>query len=97
MNDNLPVNTLRIPTNEQYAYIEIEFFGTPEDAISEYNRLTKLVKGGTELPRAQFNEILEKMIKGESVGNSVETWEGMSQFQQDVCKQIKLAHTRINR
>jgi len=36
---------LRIPTKEQYAYIEVEFSGTPEEAFAEYQRLTDLVQG----------------------------------------------------
>lgn len=36
---------LRVPTKEQYAYIESEFEGTPEEAVAEYRRLTDLVQG----------------------------------------------------
>lgn len=36
---------LRVPTKEQYAYIESEFDGTLEEAVAEYRRLTALVQG----------------------------------------------------
>lgn len=40
---------LRVPTQEQYAYIEAEYEGSPEEAVAEYKRLTQLVhaKQGT--------------------------------------------------
>ncbi len=42
------MHTLRIPTKEQYAYIEFTVDGTPEEAHAEYQRLTRLVQGKTE-------------------------------------------------
>lgn len=37
-------HVLRIPTQEQYAYVESEFEGTVEEALAEYTRITNLVK-----------------------------------------------------
>ena len=38
--------SLRIPTNEQFAFIEAEFEGDSEGAVDAYNTLTRLVKVG---------------------------------------------------
>ena len=40
------LHTLRIPTKEQYAYIEVQYEGTSEQAYAEYLRLTGLVQNG---------------------------------------------------
>jgi len=39
------MNILRIPTKEQYAYIEVQFEGSADEALEEYRRLTDLVNG----------------------------------------------------
>lgn len=39
------MNTLRIPTKEQYAYVEVQYDGTPDEAIVEYRRLTEIIQG----------------------------------------------------
>jgi hypothetical protein len=63
---------LRIPTNEQYAYIEHEFEGSADEAVEEYQRLTQLVKGGSGLPEKEFNGILDHYLSGEPfVGDEI--------------------------
>lgn len=47
-------HTLRIPTKEQYAYIEVAFEGTPDEALVEYRRLTDLVQG----VKGDFKEVV---------------------------------------
>lgn len=39
--------TLRIPTKEQYAYIEAEYEGDADGAVAAYQELTRAVQGGT--------------------------------------------------
>lgn len=47
-------NILRIPT-DPYAYVEVEFEGTPDEAIAEYQRL---YKGLQAVPEGAFQEVL---------------------------------------
>ena len=49
--------TLRIPTAEQYAYIEVEVEDTPEQIVELYQRFTALVKNG-----AGKKELLDSVI-----------------------------------
>lgn len=51
-------NILRIPTKEQYAYIETEFEGTPDEAVVEYLRLTSLVQGGAGVGMKALAQII---------------------------------------
>ena len=39
------MNTLRIPTKEAYAYMEVQYDGSPDEAFAEYKRLTDLIQG----------------------------------------------------
>lgn len=59
----MTTHELRVPTEEQYAYINFQFEGTSEDAIDEYRRLTELVKGGTGWSEKDFNTFMENMIE----------------------------------
>lgn len=57
---------LRIPTQEQYAYITVFFEGTPEEAFEEYKRLTALVKAEdvAGLPPADWRELIDAYLIG---------------------------------
>lgn len=59
---------LRVPTAEQYAYIEAEFDGSPEEAFAEYQRLTALVQGKQEGGFTEF-----KTFTGETILYNNET------------------------
>lgn len=53
---------LRVPTLDQYAYIEAEVEGTIEEVFAEYQHLTETVKGGTGLPDKDFNRVLDRYL-----------------------------------
>lgn len=64
--------TLRIPT-EMYAYIEVEIEkDTAEEVIEEYNRITRLYKGGVGLTDKQFNAVLDEYLSTGSIRNGSE-------------------------
>ncbi len=81
-------NTLRIPT-DMYAYIEVEYVGTPEEAIEEYKRLTQLVKGGAGMPRKDFTAILDAVLSKGTRPMTPDEWESMSPEQQNIFGEIK--------
>lgn len=58
--------TLRVPTNEQFAFIELEtVVGSPEEAEAIYNHATALFKpmvGGVGLDTKDWNRIVDDYI-----------------------------------
>lgn len=71
--------TLRIPTDEQYAYVEIDVTGTPSEILEQYNTLTGLVKANDGLPVKEWNAIVDAYLLGN--GMTVDGHEGMGKAQ----------------
>ena len=90
---------IRIPTKDPYAYLEVEFLGTTDDALDEYNRLTSLIKGesGAGLERKQFNDMLDLYLAGEPIPDGTELWAQMNGVQQAVFQEIKKSKARTNK
>lgn len=86
-------STLRIPTTESYAYIEVEFEGTDEEIITKYREFTKTVQGGFGLEEKEFNRVLDSYIP---VGGSMrpDEYEAMSPSQQELIQTIKRSKKR---
>lgn len=60
--------TLRVPTAEQYAYIELHVEDTPEGILEAYNRITGLVKAQENgLPQKEWNELLDNYLLGKGI------------------------------
>lgn len=57
-------HTLRIPAKEQYAYYEFQVEGTPEEAMTEYRRLTDLVHGVGGVGIAKLAELVIELVRG---------------------------------
>jgi hypothetical protein len=87
---------LRIPTTEQYAYINVQFEGTAEEAFDEYQRLTKLVKGGAGLERKEFIRILDEYLTTKQLTGDPGMLEQMSEDQRLVINEIKKSFARNN-
>lgn len=87
--------TLRLPTQDQYAFIEIEAEVTSiEDAVVAYADAMRLIKGNAEgLPDKEFNSFLDQYLTDNS-GN-LEIYTKMSLTQQHVIQEIKKALKRI--
>lgn len=84
---------LRIPTTDQYAYIEVEFEGTAEDTIQAYNEFTNLVKPQEGLPSKDFNKILDAYLNG--TGIPADVYMSMGDDQKMVIQEIKKSLKRI--
>lgn len=60
--------TLRVPTAEPYAYIELHVEDTPEGILEAYNLITGLVKAQENgLPQKEWNELLDNYILGKGM------------------------------
>lgn len=88
--------TLRIPTTEQYAYIEAELDGsyTSAEVIDEYRQLTKLVQGGFGLDDKAWRILVDKYMLGGKM--TVEEGEQMSKEQAWFIKTFDNAVARQN-
>lgn len=74
--------TLRLPTSDQYAYIEVEIDADSiEGAVAEYKRSMSLVRGGEGIPEAEFREFLDNQALGNGK-NHIDTYNKMSPEQQ---------------
>jgi hypothetical protein len=83
---------LRIPTLEPYAYINIEFEGTAEEALAEYKRITALVKGEPEgfgLTDKEFNAVIDELLTKGSITGDPGMLEQMTKEQSSTIQSIK--------
>lgn len=86
--------TLRVPTADPYAYIELEQqVESAEAAVEAYNEVTQLVKGGNGLPEKEWRNFLDNMLLGES--NLVDTYEQTNQEQRKIINEVKKALKRL--
>jgi hypothetical protein len=90
-------NTLRIPTNDQYGFIEVQFEGTPDEAYEEYRRLVALVKGGGGLERKEFIAILDEYLTTKKLSGDPGVLSQMNDDQQLVIQEIKKSYARANK
>lgn len=84
---------LRIPTQEQFAFIEVSCEGTPEFIVESYHTFTHLVKPQIGLPTKEFNGALDRYLN-DGTGD-VEVYMAMSPAQKEVFQCIKRSFKRI--
>lgn len=86
--------TLRIPTKEQFAFIELEMeVDSPDAAVEAYHTTTGLFQPKSGLPDKDFNSFLDTYL--ESNTGDVNVYNKMSKEQQDVIQTIKRSVKRI--
>lgn len=85
---------IRIPT-EQFAFIEMDFDGTPEEIVEEHNNLLRLVVSKEGIPTKEFNNALDTYL---NTGKGLtEVYLEMSDFQKSVFQEIKKSLKRVNK
>lgn len=96
--------TLRIPTNEQFAFVEIEMdlsaetLSTAPNAVSEaYNAFTRMFKSQAGIPEKEFNILLDEYISTKTIVNGQEIYEKLSPLQRDIIQAIKRSYQRLKR
>lgn len=87
--------TLRIPTSEQYAYIEVQVEDTPEAIVSAYCEFTAMVKPQVGISTKDFNSSLDQYLK-DGTGRT-EVFHAMSPTQKEVFQCIKRSLTRLEK
>lgn len=88
--------TLRIPTQDTYAYIEVsDIEGTPEEIYGEYRRFTDIVKGGSSISDKEFNDILDQLLDKKSINGDPGVMEQLSGDQRMLIQAIKRSYARI--
>lgn len=86
--------TYRIPTAEQYAYVEVEGDEKSAESIAEnYRNLTKAITGGTGMDTKDFNKVLDKYIWGDGTMLADE-YAAMNLEQQSIIQCIKRSRAR---
>jgi hypothetical protein len=85
--------TLRIPTSEQYAYIEIHHKGTLKSLLEAYSELTAMVKVGAGLESVEWNQMLDKYRQGK--GMSADQMERMNSAQKWLIHQLDKSDERL--
>ena len=88
--------TIRIPT-EQYAYIEIELEGTPDDIMEAHRDFTDRVKPAAGIDRPTFRNALDRYLCDGTGETALYLEMGTTKVfsQQDLFQEIKLAYKRI--
>lgn len=90
------MNEIRIPL-DQYAYINVKFDGTPDEALQEYRRLMALSKAPvtpeTGLPVKVWNQTLDNYLMTGNITEDLYT--GMSDRQRLLINEIKKSLNRI--
>lgn len=86
--------TLRVPTNEQYAFVEVSLEDTAEKIREAYYELTDMFKPKEGLSVKDYNDFIDKYLLGEMNGLG-EIYHTMSKDQQDTVQTIKRSLARI--
>ena len=84
--------TLRIPTNEQYAYIELEVEGTDVEIVAKYQEVTNMVQHRDGLQPKEWRKAIDIYIDtGEMESDE---YANMSPYQKMIIQEIKRSINR---
>lgn len=93
---NIKKAVLRIPTKEQYAYIEVETTGSPEQIKSEYDELTALMNNTIGVSEQSFSEYIINLMNSElTKWGDVDYYQSLSQPQKNIVQSIKRFYKRL--
>ncbi len=98
MKETLPIKpiyraTIRIPTAEPYAYLEITVEDTSEGILEAYRGFTELVRVKGGIPDKDFDRFIDSYLLGEK--NHVEEYQKMSDDQKKTVQIIKRSLARL--
>ena len=81
---------------EMYGFIGFSEAETPEQALEAYKAIQEVVKPRpvNELPKKEFNEVLDIYLKTEQIPDGADLYEKMSPAQQDLIQAIKRSKKR---
>jgi hypothetical protein len=84
---------IRIPLPEPFAYLNVPFEGTADEAWTEFQRLMVLTKGGTGLEPKEFNRVLDRYLWGDG-SMEADEYGFMNLDQQSIIQTIKRSRAR---
>lgn len=88
-------SNIRVQTTPN-GFIEFEYEGLPEEAITEHNRILRLYQQPVEgLGHTEWNKALDKFL-GEN-GVDIATYESMSEYQRSIINELKKAFKRLSK
>lgn len=85
---------IRIPT-DQYAYINVQVEGEPDDIIQAYKEFSTLTKPQEGLPPKEWRTALDEYLNTNSFSNADDTYFKMNPQQQFVIQEIKKSVKRL--
>lgn len=95
---------LRIPTNEQFAFIEVETdisgesIGSAPNAVREaYNAFTRAFKDQGGIPDKEFSQMLDEYLSTKTIVNGQEKYEKLSPNQRMIISEIRKSFNRLKR
>lgn len=83
---------IRIPT-EQYAFVEIDMEGSPEDINSAYKEISSAMEVGNGLESKEWNKALDTYLETNKIHPDL--YLRMDREQQNVIQEIKRSIKRI--
>ena len=88
---------LRVPTSEQYAFIEVEVESeNAEEIVEAYKEITQMVKPKTGLTDKEFNSALDKYLSSsDDESLSSEEYANMNEKQKDIIQAVKRSLKRL--
>lgn len=86
---------IRIPTADQYAYIELKGFeGSEGEILAKYQEMRSLVVGGVGMEPREFNGILDELLVSHKITGDPGMMESMNLDQQMIIQAIKRSFAR---
>ena len=87
-------HTLRIPT-DQYAYVEVEVEGTPEEAKGKYDEIKRAFSGDTSMSEHTFLEWIMAIVNSDfEVWGDVNAYNELSAERKMVIQSLKRYYKR---
>ena len=90
------IHHIRVPA-EQFAYLETDFEGSPEEAVQLYRQITYLVTQAKGIDPKEFNAVLDEYLVNDSISGDPGITEAMSVEQLAIIQAIKRSRARTNK
>jgi hypothetical protein len=90
--------TLRIPTADQYAFVEIGIEGEDLSIVKQvYDEATAMFKGSDGLEAKEFNAIIDELLTTNKISGDPGVMSEMNLDQNSIIQAIKRSRARTNK
>lgn len=90
------IHHIRVPA-EQFAYLETDIEGTPEEAVDLYRKITYLITQAKGIETKEFNAVLDEYLTTNKIDGDPGIIERMSVEQVAILQAIKRSRARTNK